>query len=113
MQEISKLQKKAADKLSLQIVQQSNWVQEQESKTEDIIFSDSNVGSNGYNLRQHVQALVAGKGALEYLLSCFKEYVGIEYKEYAEQNQITVKEIKTPEQRLLDAIKEVISTSLK
>lgn len=101
---MNKLTKKVAERIAAKIKEQYNWIENQENTVTESILGDV----NQYDLRQNIQALETGKRTLTALKDHFEEFAGISYDDYCATNPEAVK-VKTAEEKLLEAIKEIIN----
>jgi hypothetical protein len=105
---LNKLQTIVADRLNSSIKEQNYWIKKQTKELDDSIIQGS---SNGYNLRQTIQALETGKTTLTHLIATFEAYVGINYEDYCASIKEDV--IATPADLLLNGIKKILENVMK
>lgn len=105
--QLNKITQAIAERIHLKIKQQVNWIKDQDKVVTENILGNS---TNTFDLRQNVQALKTGENTLTYLKETFESTVGISYDAYVES--IGEKKITTPEEKFLNAIREVVRTEI-
>lgn len=108
MKTLNKLTAQVAKQIHSAIIEQVEWIKNQEEVVTKSVMGNT---INGFNLRQNVQALETGKSTLSHLKTHFESFTGITYDSYCEG--INVEKVITPEEKLLEAIKELVSNKKK
>jgi len=103
MSKLTPLQKSVAEKLNALIVEQNQWIEITNKEVQKGLIGCC---TNGWNLRQNIQALNTGKLTLTALRDSFTENIGMPYEVYVEDNKKADKP--TIESRLATIIKDLI-----